>query len=67
MSGTWTFFAHWNDADELVLDYHVPGEVDDHRVDDGRWQGGLFSEVGTGADPESAWKVIRAEYEAYSG
>lgn len=60
---TWTFMGHWDDSDELVLEYYVDGEVEDPRKDCGRWQGGLFSDFGTGATPEEAWDEIRREYD----
>ena len=63
VAGTWTFFAHWTDADELELEYYVPGEVEDDRVDTGYWAGGLFAASGTGATPESVWARIKKQYE----
>lgn len=62
--GTWTFMGHWNDADELELDYYVPGEVEDMRVDVGRYEGGLFADSASGTSPEAAWAALRKEYES---
>ena len=59
--------GHWTDADELELEYHVEGEVEDPRVDDGHWEGGLFSDSGSGETPERVWAKIKAQYESELG
>jgi hypothetical protein len=56
--------AHWNDSDELELEYYVDGEVEDPRIDSGFWEGGLFAESGTGDTPEQAWARIKKQYES---
>ena len=64
--GTWTFMAHWSEADELELEHYVPGEVGDQRIDTGYWAGGLFAESGSAETPEAAWAQIKARYETTS-
>lgn len=64
MAHTWTFFGHWNDSDELELEYHVEGDVEDQRDDSGFWDGGLFAASGTGDTPDQAWAEIKKEYES---
>ncbi|WP_301124018.1 hypothetical protein [Mycolicibacterium fortuitum] len=61
---TWTFMGHWSDSDELELDFYVEGQVEDRRIDTGRWEGGLFSDSGTGEDPHKVWDAIKRSYEA---
>lgn len=58
----WTFFGHWED-DQIVLEYHVAGEVEDDREDDGYWDQGLWAASGSGDTWEQAWETVRAEYE----
>lgn len=64
MAQTWTFMGHWNDSDELELEYHVEGVVEDPRIDSGFWEGGLFAASGTGDTPEQVWAAIKEEYES---
>ena len=56
--------GHWNDSDELELEYHVEGVVEDQRIDSGFWEGGLFAESGTGDTPEQVWAAIKKQYES---
>jgi hypothetical protein len=60
---TWTFFGHYSDADELVIDHAVKGEHQDTREDDGTYAGGLWCDSGTGATQAEAERDARAEYE----
>ena len=59
----WTFFGHWNDADELELEYYSPGRQEDQRIDAGFWAGGLFCDSGQGEDPMLVWADVKREYE----
>jgi hypothetical protein len=66
---TLTLYAvvgHWNDADEIEVEYVIP-DVDfdwlDPREDTGFWQGGLFADLASGATAEEAIAKVRAEYE----
>jgi hypothetical protein len=61
--GTWTFFGHWED-DRIVVEYYVPGEVEDPRIDTGHWEQGLWAAAGSGATPHQAQVAVVAEYEA---
>ena len=61
--GTWTFMGHWNNSDELELEYYVEGEAEDPRIDNGYWEGGLFAASGSGPTPEQAWAAIKKQYE----
>jgi hypothetical protein len=58
---TWTFFGHWED-DRIVVDYAREGEHRDDRVDDGRWEQGLWSDAGTGPTLEAAMAAAIEEY-----
>jgi len=60
---TWTFFGHYNDADELVIEHAVKGEHEDTREDDGTHAGGLWADSGTGATQAEAEADARSEYE----
>lgn len=42
----------------------MPGEVEDMRVDVGRYEGGLFADSASGTSPEAAWAALRKEYES---
>ena len=64
MAKTWTFMGHWNDSDELELEYHVEGVVEDPRIDSGFSEGGLFAASGTGDTPEQVWAQIKKQYES---
>lgn len=59
---TWTFFGHWDDG-ELVIDHAVEGDHEDVREDDGRYEGGLWADTGTGRTIEEAEADARSEYE----
>ena len=61
---TWTFFGHWNDADELVIEHAVEGDHEDDREDDGTHAGGLWSDSGTGATQAEAEADVRSGYAA---
>lgn len=58
---TWTFFGHW-DNDVIHVEYFVPGEVADERVDTGYWEQGLWAAPGTGLTLEAAQAAVLAEY-----
>lgn len=60
---TWTFFGHWSDADEIVVEYTMEGDHQDPREDTGFWSGGLFAEAETGLTQDEALAKIRARYE----
>lgn len=59
---TWTFFGHW-DNDKIVVEYVLPGEVEDHRVDTGAWPEGLWAASGSGTTQKEAMASVIAEYE----
>lgn len=65
MAKIWTFMAHWNDYDEVELEYYVEGEVEDPREGPGSREGQLFAESGTGETPEQVWAQIKAFYERH--
>jgi hypothetical protein len=60
---TWTFVGHWED-DRIVVEYVLPGEQDDDRIDMGFWEQGLWAASGSGATMEEAQAAVLAEYEA---
>lgn len=60
--GTWTFFGHWED-DHIVVDYAVPGEVDDIRVDTGKHEQGLWAASASGPTFEAAQAAAVEEYD----
>jgi hypothetical protein len=60
---TWTFVGHW-DEDRIVVEYVLPGEQEDQRIDTGFWEQGLWASSGTGATMEEAQASAVAEYEA---
>jgi hypothetical protein len=60
---TWTFMGHW-EGSKIVVEYAVPGDVQDERVDRGHWEGGLWAAPGGGATIEEAEANAKAEYEA---
>lgn len=60
---TWTFFGHWTDDGELIIEHTVEGEHQDLREDDGYHPGGLWCDSASGADPEEAEESVRAIYE----
>jgi len=57
---TFTFFGHWQD-DHIVVDYHVPGTVEDTRDDD-RWEQGLWSATASASTVERAQAAVLAPY-----
>ena len=59
---TWTFVGHWEN-DEIVVEYVVPGDYQDPRVDTGRWPEGLFASSATATTREVAEALVRVEYE----
>lgn len=59
---TWTFVGHW-DNDRIVVEYAVPGKVEDLRIDTGYWEQGLWCAWGSGATLEEAQAKVVAEYE----
>jgi hypothetical protein len=60
---TWTFVGHW-EGSEIVVEYVLPGEQEDDRIDTGHWPEGLWAACGTGATQEEAQAAVVAEYEA---
>lgn len=60
--GTWTFFGHWDDSDEIVIEYTLVGEHNDDRDDDGEWAGGLWCDSASGATVEEARATVIAQY-----
>ncbi len=59
---TWTFCGHWEDG-RIVVDYVLPGEVADERIDTGRWEQGLWAAAGSGSNVHEAMAATIAEYE----
>lgn len=59
---TWTFVGHWEN-DRIVVEYVLPGEVPDDRIDTGYWEQGLWAASGTGTDMEATQAAVIAEYE----
>lgn len=59
---TWTFFGHWEN-DRIVVEYAIPGLVDDPREDVGHWEQGLWADAASGATREEAQAAAIAEYE----
>ncbi len=59
---TWTFTGHW-ESGRIVVEYVLPGAVQDPREDTGYWDEGLFAAAGTGTTQEEALAAVRAEYE----
>lgn len=58
----WTFCGHW-DADTIVIDYVLPGQVQDDRDDDnGEYPEGLWADSGQGATVEEARANALAAY-----
>lgn len=62
MSNVWTFFGHW-ERDRIVVEYSVPGDVADDRVDTGQWEQGLWAASGAGETEAEARARVVAEYE----
>lgn len=60
---TWTFFGHWDESDELVIEHAVVGEHQDVRPDDGHHPGGLWCDSATGPTMEAAEQSVREHYE----
>lgn len=63
MKPIWTCFGHWEDDGTLALDDFEPGEVEDEREEDFRYEGGLWAASGPGDTPEEAFAALRKEYE----
>jgi hypothetical protein len=59
---TWTFFGHWED-DRVVVEYSMPGVVEDQRQDLGFWPQGLWAASGSGPTQDQARASTVAEYE----
>jgi hypothetical protein len=59
---TWTFVGHWED-DRIVVEYVLPGQVEDDRIDTGYWEQGLWAASGTGTDMAVTQAAVIAEYE----
>lgn len=60
---TWTFCGHWNDGDSLDVEYALPGEQEDQRIDTGQWPGGLWAAAGTGRTMNIARADALAAYD----
>ncbi len=60
--GTWTFVGHWENG-RIVVEYVLPGDVQDQREDTGYWEEGLFAAAGTGPTQRAALRAVRDEYE----
>jgi hypothetical protein len=60
---TWTFVGHWEDS-RIVVEYVLPGDVEDERIDTGYWDEGLWAASGSGETMESAQAATVAEYES---
>jgi hypothetical protein len=59
---TWTFCGHWEN-DQIVIDYVLPGNVEDERVDTGRYEQGLWASSASGTTVAEAQEAAIAEYE----
>jgi len=59
---TWTFCGHWEN-DRIEIDYVLPGNVEDERIDVGRYEQGLWAAAASGATMEEAQAAAIAEYE----
>lgn len=57
---TWTFFGHWDDGDELVIDHAVEGCHIDVYEDPVLYSGGLWCDSGTGTTIAEAEADARA-------
>ena len=58
---TWTFMGHW-EGGEIVIEYHMEGEHEDLRIDNGYWEEGLFAASASGLTYDDAEAKVRAEY-----
>lgn len=56
---TWTFFGHYDDSGELVVDHAVEGEHGDVYPDLGQHGGGLWCAAGSGVTLELAEHAAR--------
>jgi hypothetical protein len=63
---TWTFIGHWQN-DRIVVEDVLEGVHEDHRVDTGRWEQGLFAADASGETVEEAEAALLAEYEGSQG
>lgn len=61
-AGMWTFCGHW-DNDRIQVEYTVPGEVGDDRIETGHWAQGLWAAAASGPSIAAAEQVAIAEYE----
>lgn len=59
---TWTFLGHWEN-DRIVVEYVLPGHVQDDRVDTGRWEQGLWAASATATTMAVAQAAAIAPYE----
>lgn len=59
---TWTFCGHWTDADDIAIDYVLPGEQVDIRMDTGAHEGGLWAASASGPSVAIAQARAIAEY-----
>lgn len=59
---TWTFVGHW-EGDRIVVEYVLPGDVQDEREDTGYWPEGLWASSASGDTVEEAQNAAIAEYE----
>lgn len=61
---TWTFCGHW-EGSRIVVDYVLPGRVEDRREDgSGQFPDGLWAAVASAPTVEEAQAAAVAEYEA---
>lgn len=61
---TWTFFGHWTEDGELIIDHHIAGEHQDLREDDGHHPGGLWCDSASAVDVQTAEARLRETYES---
>lgn len=59
---TWTFVGHWEN-DRIEVEYVLPGDVEDERIDVGYWEQGLWASSGSGTDMKETQARVIAEYE----
>lgn len=62
-SRTWTFFGHFDDADDLLICHAVEGRHDDVYPEDDVFEGRLWAGHGAGTTLEEAEKDARSRYE----
>lgn len=61
-AGTWTFCGHWGN-DRIQVEYTMPGEVSDDRIDIGYWEQGLWAATAGGPSMAVAEQIAIAAYE----